>query len=265
MPHLRLPPALRVSSPLSPPSPSLSFSTSTSADVADSTPRMLPAFASSLSPALSTAQADLSRLTNTLKTLVEMNGQCWKGQDCDLSEGVRQGVSVVSAHTQRHADLLELRVCDSPTLIVAFCPDEIPVVGGWSRLDWRVDAGYVGRSEGSLLINISAPRHFPPIPPSVWPFYLAADFPVCPSGHRQSQRDLYIAMRDLFVRHDRLSVDQVERLKKRVDTNSLKLENVKAVAKEGWEEEADKIAGNIEKDKTTISAQLNRRVFIRAW
>ena len=60
---------------------------------------------------LSTAQADLSRLTNTLKTLAEVNGQCWKGQDCDLSEGVRQGINVVSAHTQRQADLLELRVC----------------------------------------------------------------------------------------------------------------------------------------------------------
>ena len=64
----------------------------------------------SLSP-LSTAQADLSRLTNTLKMLVEVNGQCWKGQDCELSDGVRQGISVVSAHTQRHADLLEIRVC----------------------------------------------------------------------------------------------------------------------------------------------------------
>lgn len=72
-------------------------------------------------------------------------------------------------------------------------------------------------------------------------------------------------MRDLFVRHDRLSVDQVERLKKRVDTNTLKLDGVKAVAKDGWEEEADKIAGIIEKDKVTIAAQLNRRVFIRAW
>jgi sorting nexin-8 len=72
-------------------------------------------------------------------------------------------------------------------------------------------------------------------------------------------------MRDLFVRHDRLSVDQVERLKKRVDTNTLKLDGVKAVAKDGWEEEADKIAGIIEKDKVTIAAQLSRRVFIRAW
>lgn len=72
-------------------------------------------------------------------------------------------------------------------------------------------------------------------------------------------------MRDLFIRHDRLSVDQVERLKKRADTNALKLESVKAVGKVGWEEEADKLTVGIEKDKATIAAQLSRRVFIRAW
>lgn len=147
------------------------------------------------------AAADLSRLTNTLKTLVEVNGQCWKGDDCDLSQGVKQGVAALSAHTQRHTDLLELRT-------------------------------------GVLLQNTLE--------------------------ELKSQRDLYIAMRDLFVRHERLSVDQVERLKKRVDANALKLESIKAVGKDGWEEEADKIAGGIEKDKATISAQLNRRVFIRA-
>ncbi|KAH9074842.1 hypothetical protein EDB83DRAFT_2353764 [Lactarius deliciosus] len=147
------------------------------------------------------AAADLSRLTNTLKTLVEVNGQCWKGDDCDLSQGVKQGVVALSAHTQRHTDLLELRT-------------------------------------GVLLQNTLE--------------------------ELKSQRDLYIAMRDLFVRHERLSVDQVERLKKRVDANALKLESIKAVGKDGWEEEADKIAGGIEKDKATISAQLNRRVFIRA-
>jgi sorting nexin-8 len=148
MPHLRLPPALRMSSPLS-----VSFT----ADATDST-RMslgLPAFASrdpalSLSPS-STAQADLSRLTNTLKTLVEVNGQCWKGQDCDLSEGVRQGVNVVSAHTQRHADLLELRVrFQLHALIVTCCHVLTKTFWGGFRLDWRVAAGYIGRSEGSL-------------------------------------------------------------------------------------------------------------------
>jgi sorting nexin-8 len=81
----------------------------------------------------------------------------------------------------------------------------------------------------------------------------------------QSQRDLYIAMRDLFIRHDRLSIDQVERLRKRVETNSLKLEGIKAVQKDGWQDEADRIIGVIEKDQAMIGAQLNRRVFIRAW
>jgi hypothetical protein len=38
-----------------------------------------------------------------------------------------------------------------------------------------------------------------------------------------------------------------------------------SVAKDGWEEDTDKIAGTIEKDKVMILAQLNRRVFIRAW
>jgi sorting nexin-8 len=72
-------------------------------------------------------------------------------------------------------------------------------------------------------------------------------------------------MRDLFIRHDRLSIDQVERLKKRVETNSLKLEGVKVAKKDGWQEETDRIIVAIEKDQATIAAQLNRRVFIRAW
>lgn len=83
--------------------------------------------------------------------------------------------------------------------------------------------------------------------------------------HSQSQRDLYIAMRDLFIRHDRLSIDQVERLRKRVETNSLKLEGVKAAEKDGWQEEVDRFVVLIEKDQATIAAQLSRRVFIRAW
>lgn len=81
----------------------------------------------------------------------------------------------------------------------------------------------------------------------------------------QTQRDLYIALRDLFIRHDRLSLDQVERLKKRVETTSLKLENVRSAQKEGWEDERERLAGLIEKDQATIAAQLSRRIFIRAW
>lgn len=80
----------------------------------------------------------------------------------------------------------------------------------------------------------------------------------------QSQRDLYIAMRDLFIRHDRLSGDQVERLKKRVEACQMKLEGIKAGRKDGWELEVDKINSMVERDQATITAQMHRRVFTRA-
>lgn len=82
---------------------------------------------------------------------------------------------------------------------------------------------------------------------------------------RQAQRDLYIAVKDLLIRHDRLSIDQVERLKQRVEVTSLKMEGVKAAQKEGWQDEVERHITSIEKDKATIAAQLSRRVFIRAW
>lgn len=55
-------------------------------------------------------QADLARLTNTMKSLVESNERCWRGEDCELCAGVKQGLVHVSTHTQRHADALEHRV-----------------------------------------------------------------------------------------------------------------------------------------------------------
>jgi sorting nexin-8 len=72
-------------------------------------------------------------------------------------------------------------------------------------------------------------------------------------------------MRDLFFRQIRLSIDQVERLKKRVELTQVKLESIRAAQKDGWEGEAEKFVGSIEKDQATITAQLNRRVYIRAW
>ncbi|KAI0372696.1 hypothetical protein BV20DRAFT_990915 [Pilatotrama ljubarskyi] len=147
------------------------------------------------------AQADLSRLTNTVKSLVEVNEHCWRGEDCELCAGVRQGLTHVSAHTQRHADALE------------------------------------HRSRTMLYSTLEALK---------------------------AQRDLYIAMRDLFIRHDRLSPDQVDRLRKRVDTTGHKLETVRQAKKDGWELEADKLAVSIEKDQAAIAALLARRVFIRA-
>lgn len=83
--------------------------------------------------------------------------------------------------------------------------------------------------------------------------------------HHQSQRDLYLATRDLFIRHDRLSMDHVDKLKKRVETNSVKLDGTRTAQKEGWQEEVERLASLIEKDQGTIAAQLSRRLFIRAW
>ena len=72
-------------------------------------------------------------------------------------------------------------------------------------------------------------------------------------------------MRDLFFRQTRLSIDQVERLKKRVESTQTKLNSVRDAQKDGWGTEAEKLVLSIETDQTTITAQLNRRVYIRAW
>lgn len=56
-------------------------------------------------------QADLSRLTNALKVLVEINHPlCWRGDDCELSGGVTQGLVHVSDHLQVQADIVDQRV-----------------------------------------------------------------------------------------------------------------------------------------------------------
>ncbi|KAJ3865164.1 hypothetical protein EV359DRAFT_39426 [Lentinula novae-zelandiae] len=146
-------------------------------------------------------QGDLSRLTNTLRAVIEVGDPCWRGDECELSSGVRTGLEQVASHFGRHSELSESR-----TRVL---------------LDTTLEAV-------------------------------------------KSQRDLYIAVRDLFIRHDRLSLDQVERLKKRVETTSLKLDGIKAAQKDGWQDEADKFVAAIEKDQATIAAQLSRRVFIRA-
>ncbi|EPT00758.1 hypothetical protein FOMPIDRAFT_1023672 [Fomitopsis schrenkii] len=147
------------------------------------------------------AQADLSRMTNTMKSLVEVNERCWRGDECELCAGVRQGLVGSATHLQKHSDMLE------------------------------------HRSRTMLYSTLEALK---------------------------GQRDLYIALRDLFIRHDRLSGDQVDRLKKRVESNSMKLEGIKQAHKEGWEAEADKYTVLIEKDQAAIAAALNRRIFVRA-
>ncbi|KAJ6581511.1 hypothetical protein B0H19DRAFT_1115601 [Mycena capillaripes] len=144
---------------------------------------------------------DMARLTNTLRAVVEVNDQCWRADDCELSAGVRVGLQAVAAHTQRSSELSELR---TRTLF------------------------------DTTLESIKA------------------------------QRDLYVAMKDLLIRNDRLSIDQVERLRQRVETTSMKLEGVKAAQKEGWQDQVEQFVAAIEKDQATIASQLSRRMFIRA-
>lgn len=62
-------------------------------------------------------QGDLARLTNTLRAVIEVNETCWRGDDCELSNGVRGGLQHVAAHTQRHSEIAELRVSYMSTTI----------------------------------------------------------------------------------------------------------------------------------------------------
>lgn len=65
----------------------------------------------SYEPDMSNEQADLARLTNVLRVVVEVNERCWRGDDCELCNGVREGVGRIAEHTQQQSDLLEQRVC----------------------------------------------------------------------------------------------------------------------------------------------------------
>jgi len=65
----------------------------------------------SYEPDVSDEQADLARLTNVLRVVVEVNERCWRGDDCELCNGVREGVGRIAEHTQQQSDLLEQRVC----------------------------------------------------------------------------------------------------------------------------------------------------------
>jgi sorting nexin-8 len=96
----------------------------------------------------------------------------------------------------------------------------------------------------------------------------------------KSQRDLYIAFRDLFVRYERLSADHVDLLRKKVEARQSKIEGLRAAQKPGFEAEVEKLINGmfneqssfehhltstvIEQDNSTIGALLARRVFIRA-
>ncbi|WVR09157.1 hypothetical protein IAU60_006219 [Kwoniella sp. DSM 27419] len=80
----------------------------------------------------------------------------------------------------------------------------------------------------------------------------------------KTQRDLYLAFRDLFLRHDRLSKDVVDSLRKKVESRSKKIEGLKAASKPGWKAEVDKLVAASDQDNATVTTLLSRRVFIKA-
>jgi len=86
------------------------------------------------------SQGDLSRLTNTLRSVVEVNENCWRGDDCELSNGVRSGLGQLAAHTQRHSEISELRVRHGP---LSFTIVNCLAVKGPSRYHTRVSEGEI--------------------------------------------------------------------------------------------------------------------------
>ena len=67
-------------------------------------------------------QGDLARLTNALRAVVEVNETCWRGDDCELSNGVRAGLNQVAAHTQRHSEIADIRVRKPSFLLIVVYP-----------------------------------------------------------------------------------------------------------------------------------------------
>ncbi|OXB36473.1 sorting nexin MVP1 [Cryptococcus neoformans] len=80
----------------------------------------------------------------------------------------------------------------------------------------------------------------------------------------KSQRDLYLSFHALFYRHSKLSVDNVDALRKKVDSRFTKIESLKSAKKPEWEGEVDKLASQSDIDTAEIQRLLARRVFVRA-
>ena len=74
-------------------------------------------------------------MTNTIRALVEVNERCWRGDECELCAGVRQGVGRVAMHCQRHADLLDHRVRTSPAVTLSSA--DVALVANTPILDTR--------------------------------------------------------------------------------------------------------------------------------
>lgn len=83
-------------------------------------------------------QADSARLTGALKVLVEVNQRCWRGDECELCSGVRQGISEVANHVERHGDALEHRVSAASYYPDSAMSKHIHRLARYCTLLWRV-------------------------------------------------------------------------------------------------------------------------------
>ena len=97
--HFNLP---NLTAPLSP--------SSHTSSLPDSSQSMIGSLSQSFLGQYNDDQGDLARLTNTLRAVIEISDTCWRGDDCELSNGVRSGLAQVAAHTQRHSEIAEMRV-----------------------------------------------------------------------------------------------------------------------------------------------------------
>lgn len=116
---VRLPPALRrafLPTHFNFPNLTASFShpSSTRSSLIDSSQPSISPLSQSIfvfkTASLDDVQGDLARLTNTLRAVIEVTETCWRGDDCELSSGVRAGLEQVTMHTQRHSEISEIRV-----------------------------------------------------------------------------------------------------------------------------------------------------------
>lgn len=56
-------------------------------------------------------QPYISRFTTGSKVLNEVNQpMCWRGDECELADGLKQGIETVAQHLQTQADLVDQRV-----------------------------------------------------------------------------------------------------------------------------------------------------------
>ncbi|RSH95368.1 Sorting nexin mvp1 [Saitozyma podzolica] len=75
----------------------------------------------------------------------------------------------------------------------------------------------------------------------------------------KTQRDLYLAFRDLFARHDH----SVDSLRKKVESRQKKIESLRAAQKPGWEVEVDKlVAGQLDDQLASPSSGLHPGVHV---